>query len=161
LEALSSSVEEWIYTFKYLHKLYECPKEIKDKELKELYIEAQINKLTKKEMNRYKRSVLEYDDVRDAVSFAEEKGIKIGEQRGLKIGEQRGIKIGRLEGRQKGRLEGRLEGREEGRQEGRLEGKKEARVQVIRDCYSRGISVKQIAEFMGFTEEEILSMLEN
>jgi predicted transposase/invertase (TIGR01784 family) len=121
LETLSDSVEEWIYTFKYLHKMYECPKEIKDNALKELYIEAQINKLTKKEMNRYKRSVLEYDDVRDAVSFAEEKGIKIGRQ----------------------------------------EGKKEERVQLIRDCYSRGISVKQIAEFMRFTEEEILSMLED
>jgi predicted HTH domain antitoxin len=40
-------------------------------------------------MEAYKKSVMEYHDVRDAVLFAEERAEKRGEERGISIGEKR------------------------------------------------------------------------
>jgi predicted transposase/invertase (TIGR01784 family) len=47
-------------------------------------------KLNSNEMEAYKKSVIEYNDIRQAVLFAE----KIAEKRGISIGEKRGISIG-------------------------------------------------------------------
>jgi hypothetical protein len=53
-------------------------------------------------MEQYRKSVLEYDDIRDAIGVhaarAERRGLRIGEARGVKIGtkigEERGVRIG-------------------------------------------------------------------
>jgi predicted transposase YdaD len=59
---------------------------------------ARIDKLNKEEMETYNKSVLEYNDIMDAVQYAalsgEKRGISIGEKRGISIGEKRGKDIG-------------------------------------------------------------------
>jgi predicted transposase/invertase (TIGR01784 family) len=62
---------------------------------------------------------------------------------------------GRREGHAEGRREGRLEGRAEGRQEGRAEGWQEGRQETARNLKAMGISIEQIAQGTGLTEQQI------
>jgi predicted transposase/invertase (TIGR01784 family) len=82
-------------------------------------------------METYKRSVLEYDDVALAVDYAEEKGIEIGEKRGIEIGEKRGVEIGKRRNTER----------------------------IIRNGYSLGMSLKQLAAITDLTEEQIAAIL--
>ena len=61
--------------------------------------------------------------------------------------ETRGLKKGYPEAVEKGRKEGRQEGRKEGRQEEKIE--------MARRMKSKGMSLSDIAEFTGLTEEEV------
>ena len=60
------------------------------------------------------------------------------------------------EGERKGKSEGRLEGKLEGRLEGRLEGKKTVAINLLK----LGISLDDIMQSTGFTQEEILALQE-
>ncbi|MDR2027007.1 MAG: Rpn family recombination-promoting nuclease/putative transposase [Prevotellaceae bacterium] len=127
LQSLSDILEQWLYVFINIHKLKKCPKEITDKEIRKVFKEAQLNNLTQEDMNAYKQSVLEYDDVFHAVNWAKEEGIEIGKKRGRK----RGIEVGR-----KLMIE-----------------------EIVRNNYKLNMSIKQIAEFTGLTEEQISAIL--
>ena len=56
---------------------------------------------------------------------------------------------------QKGKEEGRAEGKEEGRAEGRAEGMSQRSLEIARNLLSLGLSVDQITQATGLTEEEI------
>ena len=56
-----------------------------------------------------------------------------------------------LEGRQEGRQEGRLEGR----QEGRLEGEREGKLKVGQQLLHLGMSLAQVAQVTGLSEQEL------
>lgn len=71
-----------------------------------------------------------------------------------------GWKKGLQEGREKGLQEGREKGLQEGRAEGKAEGKAEEKIAIARNLKALGLSVTQIAQATGLTEEEI-SKLEN
>lgn len=55
----------------------------------------------------------------------------------------------------------REEEREEGRAEGRAEGKAEERRTLIQKNLDKGMSIKDIAEFMGISENEIKQLGEH
>ena len=62
---------------------------------------------------------------------------------------------GKEEGRAEGKEEGRAEGKEEGRAEGRAEGMSQRSLEIARNLLSLGLSVDQITQATGLTEEEI------
>ncbi|MDR2027006.1 MAG: hypothetical protein LBQ01_05520, partial [Prevotellaceae bacterium] len=94
-------------------------------------------------MSKYRQSILEYDDVFHAVCWAKEEGIEIGEKRGERRGIRRGIKRGIMRGIMRGRIRGRKLMIEE----------------IVRNNYKLNMSIKQIAEFTGLTEEQISAIL--
>ena len=57
---------------------------------------------------------------------------------------------------ERGRAEGRVEGKAEGRVEGKAEGKAEGKIVAYADV---GLTVAEIAEKMGLSEEEIKTVL--
>ncbi|MDR1115035.1 MAG: hypothetical protein LBL33_02580 [Tannerella sp.] len=68
--------------------------EVQGKIFEKLFKRAQINKLTEKEMDEYKTSILEYDSVKDAIAYSEKKGIEKGVKKGMEKGmEKTRIKI--------------------------------------------------------------------
>ncbi|MDR1594716.1 MAG: Rpn family recombination-promoting nuclease/putative transposase [Prevotellaceae bacterium] len=90
LEELIDLAEKWILSIGHIEEFSECPESMKDDEsLRMLYEITRIENLKVNEMRAYKQSVLEYEDVVDA----------------LGITKQEGIEIGRREGRQEGRRE--------------------------------------------------------
>ncbi|MDR2286424.1 MAG: Rpn family recombination-promoting nuclease/putative transposase, partial [Prevotellaceae bacterium] len=110
LQSISCTLDQWLYTFRNMHKLQECPKEITNPIIQKIYKESKLNNLTGEEMETYRKSILEYDDVFHAVNWAREqslkKGIVIGEKRGIGIGEKKGIEIGEKKGIEIGEKKG-------------------------------------------------------
>jgi predicted transposase YdaD len=86
-------------------------------------------------MNTFRQSILEYDDVFHAVSWSREQALEIGIKKGLEIGMKKGIEIGIKKGVETG--------------------KKLIIEEIVRNSRKLDISIKQIAEVTGLTEEQI------
>ena len=99
---------------------------------------CRIKKLNTMAKEKYRKSVLEYEDVRIAV----EDNHKIGFAEGLEKGMEKGLKEGMEKGRE--------EGREEGRQ--RL-------LETARNFLSMGIPLNDVAQATGLSVEELQPLL--
>ena len=82
LKELATIFDRWLYCFKHLKDLDNRPAELDDRVFEELFEIAEKNNLTVEEMETYKKSVLEYDDVQDAILFMGEKKHREGRQEG-------------------------------------------------------------------------------
>ncbi len=97
-----------------------------------------INKLNTMAKEKYRKSVLEYEDVRIAV----EDNHKIGFAEGLEKGMEKGLKEGMVKGMEKGR--------EEGRQ--RL-------LETARNLLRMGIPLDDVAQATGLSVEDLQPLL--
>ena len=85
---IPSLKEKWCYVIKNMWRMteMEIPKE--DKPFRELYEECKLSKLSDMEKEEYAKSILEYDDVKDAIEYnrrlAMEEGRKEGREEGMK-----------------------------------------------------------------------------
>lgn len=150
---------------------------------RKLFEECQLSKLNIMEKDEYKKSVLEYEDVQDAMAYSMErgfdKGLKIGIERGLNEGKEIGIEIGiaegkdiglkegleegmmkgmeegRVKGMEEGRVKGMEEGREEGREEGKAIGKKEAISSIAKSMLAKDFDLETISALTGLPKDEI------
>ena len=79
---------KWVYLLKNMHRMTPG-EEIEDKDpiFKMLYEASRLSNLNEEEMREYKKSVLEYQDVQDAIKYASRRNFEEGEKRG----EARGI----------------------------------------------------------------------
>ena len=104
----------------------------------ELYEDCKLSKLDDMEKQDYEKSVLEYEDVKDAMEWH------------------------RKMGRNEGRKEGRKEGKAEGIKEGIEEGKKTALISTAKNLLKLGISVADVIQATGLSEKEVSAIkLEN
>ena len=79
-------------------------------------------------MKEYKKSVLEYRDVRDSIILAREEALEEGIQKGIR----KGLRKGRQEGRQ------------------------EEKIFIIQKCIENNIPIEVIVNLTGFSKETIL-----
>jgi predicted transposase/invertase (TIGR01784 family) len=154
-EELTSLQDKWLYSLQNMEKLQECPEQMDEDIFKELYENAKIDNLTEEEMETYKKSVLEYDDVILAVNYAEERGMEVGEKRG----EKRGIKIGKNQGIEIGEKRGIEIGEKQGIEIGEKRGIEIGKNMLVRNCYAHNLSIEQIAEFTGLTTKQVSDIL--
>lgn len=105
---------------------------LKDDENKihELYEDCKISKLSDMEKNEYEKSILEYDDVKDAIDYHS-----------------------RL-----AKAEGREEGKAEGIAEGITQGVTQAKYQIAVELLKAGIDLAIISQTTGLTEEDIIQL---
>ena len=73
-------------------------------------------------------------------------------------GIKQGIGLGREKGRKEGHKKGRTEGRKEGISIGIKQGIEQRNRDLARKCLQKGISISEIAELTGLTEEQINSI---
>ncbi|MDR2042150.1 MAG: Rpn family recombination-promoting nuclease/putative transposase [Tannerella sp.] len=85
-EELTTNADRWFYLLKNLEKLKDRPPEVQGRIFEKLFKRAQINRLTTKEMEEYKTSVLEYDSIKSAIAYSKERGIEEGIEKGERIG---------------------------------------------------------------------------
>lgn len=147
LQELKTNTDKWLFVLKNLYRLQEQPKEIGGKVFKNLFELAELKRLTKREMGRYKKSILDYYDVQNALEYAREEASKEGFKRGVEEGAERG--------RQEGTERGRKEGIEKGRIEGRIEGIEEVKASFLQRCLQKNTPVEDIISFTEFFEEQI------
>ncbi|MCL1937921.1 MAG: Rpn family recombination-promoting nuclease/putative transposase [Candidatus Azobacteroides sp.] len=81
-EELENHFDEWLFILKNLSRLKDRPVTIQGRIFEKLFQLAEIKRLTKEDMETYRKSILEYHDVRSAVDYAREEGIEEGREEG-------------------------------------------------------------------------------
>ena len=87
LEQLNTNFERWIYLLKNLPTFENHPSELRGKVFDKLFKYAEIEQLSQNEMEEYKKSVLEYDDVQDAIEDAKGIAAESGRKEGIREGQ--------------------------------------------------------------------------
>ncbi len=83
ISELKTNMDRWLYCMKNLSLLDSCPFEEQGKIFERLFKIAEINQLTEEEMEEYKKSIFEYEDVQDALEYAKEVAKKEGWDQGI------------------------------------------------------------------------------
>jgi predicted transposase/invertase (TIGR01784 family) len=94
LNELETKLDNWLYCFQHLKTLQERPVELTDSIFEELFLIAEKDNLTSEDMETYKKSVLEYEDVRSAMAFNRDAGRREGLKQGIKEMITRGLQAG-------------------------------------------------------------------
>jgi len=134
-EQLREESQKWCYVIKNMWRLKEgdIPKE--ETIFRELFENCKISKLNAMEKQEYEKSVLEYEDVKDAMEYHHRMGFAEGMEKGMEKGIEKGM--------------------EKGMKEGREEGKKQAKQEMIANMLEMGISIVDMARITGIPEEEL------
>jgi len=147
-EELSSNFDEWLYCLKHLYRLKSRPATVQGKVFEMIFELMQTKQLNKEDMELYEKSVIEYDDILDAIALEgrtrKAEGIAIGEQRGIAIGEQRGIAIGEQRGIAIGE------------QRGVSLGEERAKKLIVNSLKNKGLSLKEIEELTTISIDDII-----
>ena len=134
LEQLNTNFERWIFLLKNLPTFENRPPELRGKVFDKLFKYAEIEQLSQNEMEEYKKSVLEYDDIQDAIEYA--KGVAV----------------------ESGRKEGLEEGLQKGKQEGIREGIREGLTAIAKKCLQKGMTLDEVVDLTGLTKPEVQSI---
>jgi len=130
--------EKWCYVIKNMWRMTETEIPKEDKPFRELYEECKLSKLSDMEKEEYAKSILEYDDVKDAIEYNR--------------------RLAREEGREEGRAEGREQGREEGIEQGIQQGEANTKRLLARNMLAEGIPSAVVARISRLTEDEVLAL---
>ena len=126
----SSPRHKWAYVLKNMGQMEEQDMMQEDEIFQELFEDGRYSKLTAMEKKEYKKSVLEYADVQDAIRCAQQNSLE----------------------------EGREQGREEGREEGIEQGREVERRILAMNMLAKGLAPSLVSEISGLTEEEVLAL---
>ena len=66
---LPGAREKWCYAIKNMWRMSDSDIPIADTAFRELYDECKLSKLSDMEKEEYEKSILEYDDVKDAIEY--------------------------------------------------------------------------------------------
>ena len=89
---LSEKRRKWVYLLKNMHRMtLEDEMKENDPTFKKLYEASRLSNLNEEEMREYKKSVLEYQDVQDAIKYASRRNFEEGEKRGEARGREAGL----------------------------------------------------------------------
>jgi predicted transposase/invertase (TIGR01784 family) len=130
-QELQSNVDNWLFSLRNMSKMDKLPEKLKGEIFEQLFEIAEIKRLTKEDdMEAYRKSILDYEDVRSAVDLAKEEAFEEGEERGL------------------------VKGREEGEEKGR----EEANETFVQKSLRLGLPIDIIINLTGYSEEQILRL---
>lgn len=128
---LTDDRQKWCYAIKNMWRMEESDIPEKYDVFHELYEDCQLSKLSTMEKEEYEKSVLEYEDVQDAMEYHH----RMGKAEGFNDGFEKGI--------------------EKGIEEGIVKGREEALLQTAKNFLTLGISPADIAKATGLSEEQI------
>ena len=122
---------KWVYLLKNMQKMTpEDEAKETDPVFKKLYEASRLSNLNIEEMEEYRKSVLEYEDVQNAIECASKKSEARGEARGRKAGLA----------------------------EGEARGKASAKRKMAFEMLKKGISLSLVSEISGLSEKEVLAL---
>ena len=92
----SDELQKWLYVMKNVSNMGEPEVSLQEGVFRKFFESCKYSKLDVMEKEDYRKSVLDYEDVQDAVSYAQERGMA------------EGVELGRMEGLREGRQEERI-----------------------------------------------------
>ena len=136
---LADEEQKWCFVIKNMWRLKDSDIPVEETIFRELYENCKISKLNTMEKQEYEKSVLEYEDVKDALDYhrrlAKTEGFNDGFEKGLEKGIESGI--------------------EKGIEKGIKKGQKEAKRQMVANMLKHGMTITDIAEITDLTEDEV------
>jgi len=78
LEETSSRFEKWMYVLRHLSRLERMPEALKEKIFEKLFRVAEVAKLSPEQAESYRDSLKYYQDIKNSIDTATEKGIQQG-----------------------------------------------------------------------------------
>lgn len=141
-----SGMVKWLYYLKNIQNMSE--QDLKNEEepvFRKLLEECKYSNLNNMEQEEYRKSLLEYEGIRDAIECAREDAAKENLEQGLQ------------QGREEGEAKGRAEGLTEGLAEGEAKGRAEAKLAMAKSMLEKGIDIESIISITGLTVEEIIA----
>jgi predicted transposase/invertase (TIGR01784 family) len=94
IEELETNADHWLFMLKNLDKLKTKPSQVRGTIFEKIFKIMKINKLNPEEMEQYKTSILEYNSIKTAVKYAEEKAEEKGvEKKGIQVAKE-GLQLG-------------------------------------------------------------------
>ena len=90
-EQLTDERRKWCYAIKNMWRMTDSDIPTEDKIFHELYEDCKISKLSNMEKNEYEKSILEYDDVKDAIDYHRRLAKAEGKTEGIAKGRAEGI----------------------------------------------------------------------
>ena len=131
---LTDDRQKWCYTIKNMWRLEESDIPEKYNVFHELYKDCQLSKLNTMEKEEYEKSVLEYEDVQDAMEYHHRMGKAEGFNDGFEKGKEKGL------------------------EEGMEKGREEALLQTDRNFLALGIPPADVAKATGLSEDDIANL---
>jgi predicted transposase/invertase (TIGR01784 family) len=86
LKDLRTNTDYWLYCLKHMDKFNSKPPKVQGRIFKRLFYIARKDKLSSEDMETYNKSILEYNDVKNAIDYVG----RINRQEGELIGRQKG-----------------------------------------------------------------------
>lgn len=122
--------EKWAFILKNMHQMEEQDLSGENEIFQGLFEDCRFSKLTKMEKKKYKKSLMDYYDVRDAVNVAHEDGRKLGYD----------------------------QGREEGLEQGLEQGRKDEKHMLARNMLAEGLDPAMVARITCLSEDEVMAL---
>ena len=145
---LHTLFDKWLYALKNLSRLLERPAALQERVFKKFFKVAEIANLNKDDYAKYVESEKIYYDLDGAFRSAAHSGFKQGMKKGIAQGLEQGMAQG-LE-------QGMAQGLEQGLEQGRMNEKRD----TVRRLQQLGLSVGQIAQGIGMTEQEVQGLMQ-
>ena len=120
-------MSKWLYLLKNIAQMNEQDSTQESCIFRKFYETCQLSKLTTMEKEEYTKSVLEYEDVQDALNYMRKTSLKEGFEKGLAEGEAKG----------------------------KAEGEAKAKLTMAKSMLEKGIDISTIISITGLTAEEI------
>ena len=137
---LSDDRQKWCYAIKNMWQMKESDIPASYDIFHALYEDCKLSKLNDMEKQEYEKSILEYEDVKEAMDYnrrlAKAEGFSDGFEKGMEKGKKEGI--------------------EEGMEKGREEGREEALLQTAKNFLELGIPLADVIKATGLSEEKII-----
>ncbi len=126
------SRRKWAYILKNMGQMEEQDIRQENEIFRSMFEDGRYSKLTTMEKKEYKKSVLEYADVQDAIRCSQENSLKEGIEKG----------------------------REEGREQGIRQGEANTKRLLALNMLAKGLDPSLISEISGLSEEEVLALVQ-
>lgn len=130
-EGFKDEMSKWLYLLKNIGQMDEQDSTQESDIFRKFYETCRMSKLTTMEKEEYTKSVLEYEDVQDALDYMRKTSLKEGFEKGL------------------------AEGKAEGLAEGLAEGEAKAKLDLAKSMLDKGIDLNTVISITGLTAEEI------
>ena len=132
---LTDEEQKWCYVIKNMWRLKDSDIPAEETVFRELYENCKISKLNTMEKQEYEKSVLEYEDVKDALEYNR----RLAKAEGFNDGFEKGLE----------------KGIEEGIEKGMEKGQEETKHQMVASMLKHGMT---IASITGLAEDEIAQL---
>ena len=121
---------KWAYVLKNMGQMEEQDLSQEDEMFRGMFEDGRYSKLTAMEKKEYKKSVLEYADVQDAIRCARQNSLQEGIEQGI----------------------------EQGREQGIEQGREVERCLLAMNMLAEGIAPAMVARISGLTEDEVMAL---